>query len=74
MGDDWKNALLADTAVLFAAASTRGLVSVVSVLSSLYPVVTVVLARAVLGERMRRVQVTGIAVAFAGIALIASSS
>jgi hypothetical protein len=39
MRDDWKNALLADTAVLFAAASTRRLVSVVSVLSSLYPVV-----------------------------------
>ena len=51
MRDDWKNALLADTAVLFAAASTRGLVSVVSVLSSLYPVV-VALARTVLAERM----------------------
>jgi hypothetical protein len=47
-----EDALLADTAVLFAAASTRGLVSVVSVLS-LYPVV-VALARTVLAERIAR--------------------
>ena len=53
MRGDWKNAFLADTAVLFAAASTRGLVSVVSVLSSLYPVV-VALARTVLAERIAR--------------------
>jgi drug/metabolite transporter (DMT)-like permease len=59
---------------LFTLASNEGVLAVVSVLSSLYPVVTVVLARVVLGERMRRVQVTGIAVAFVGIALIASSS
>ena len=59
---------------LFTLASNEGLLAVVSVLSSLYPVVTVVLARAVLGERMRAVQVTGIAVAFVGIALIASGS
>jgi drug/metabolite transporter (DMT)-like permease len=50
------------------------MLSVVSVLASLYPVVTVLLARAVLGERMRPVQVAGVAVAFAGIALIASGS
>lgn len=59
---------------LFTLASNEGVLAVVSVLSSLYPVVTVILARVVLGERMRRVQVTGIAVAFVGIALIASSS
>lgn len=61
MRDDWKNALLADTAVLFAAASTRGLVSVVSVPSSLYPVV--VLARTVLAERIARAQQAGVVLA-----------
>ena len=62
MRDDWKNALLADTAVLFAAACTRRLVSVVSVLSSLYPVV-VALARTVLAERIARAQQAGVVLA-----------
>ena len=39
--------------LLFAAASTSGLVSITSVLASLYPIVTVVLARIVLRERVR---------------------
>jgi drug/metabolite transporter (DMT)-like permease len=56
---------------LFTLASNEGLLAVVSVLASLYPVVTVLLARMVLHERMRGVQVAGVAVAFAGIALIA---
>jgi drug/metabolite transporter (DMT)-like permease len=56
----------------FAAGSTEGLLSVVAVLASLYPVVTVLLARAVLGERVRRDQEVGIAAAIAGVALIAS--
>ena len=57
---------------LFAAASTRGLVSLVAVLASLYPVVTVLLARLVLGERVRRVQQAGVAAALAGVALISA--
>ncbi len=57
---------------LFAVASTKGLVGVVSVLSSLYPVVTVALARLVLRERMRRSQGAGVAAAFAGVGLIAA--
>jgi drug/metabolite transporter (DMT)-like permease len=58
--------------VFFAAASAKGLVSVVSVLASLYPVVTVLLARAVLHERVHRSQELGIALALAGIVLISA--
>ncbi len=56
--------------LLFAIASTKGLVGVVSVLASLYPVATVVLARVFLGERMRAVQGLGVGVCFAGVLLI----
>ncbi len=58
--------------VFFAAASAKGLVSVVSILASLYPVVTVLLARAVLNERVHRSQELGIALALAGIVLISA--
>ena len=58
--------------VFFSAASARGLVSVVSILASLYPVVTVLLARAVLAERVHRSQELGIALALAGIVLISA--
>ncbi len=57
---------------LFAFASTEGLLSVVAVLGSLYPVVTILLARAVLGEQVRRIQEVGIVGAVAGVALIAA--
>ena len=57
---------------LYAAAATEGLLSVVAVLGALYPVVTVVLARVVLGERVRRVQEVGMVAALAGVALIAA--
>src|SRR5207248_140250 len=56
---------------LFAAATTEGLLSLVAVLSSLYPVVTILLARGLLGERVRRAQEVGIVAALAGVALIA---
>jgi drug/metabolite transporter (DMT)-like permease len=56
----------------FAYASRHGLLSVVSVLSSLYPAVTVVLARAVHAERLARVQLFGVIGALAGVVLIAS--
>jgi drug/metabolite transporter (DMT)-like permease len=58
--------------VSFAAASTRGLVSVVSVLASLYPVVVVLLARAVLKERISRLQEVGVVLVLAGVALISA--
>ena len=56
--------------VLFAFATTLGLLSVVSILSSLYPVATLILARIVLNERMARPQQAGIGLALAGVALI----
>jgi drug/metabolite transporter (DMT)-like permease len=58
--------------VLFGIASTLGLTSVVAVLGSLYPVATVLLARAVLGERLRPVQAAGVAAALVGIVLISA--
>jgi drug/metabolite transporter (DMT)-like permease len=57
--------------LLFAAATQRGLLSVVSVLGSLYPVATVALARAVLGERMGPIQGVGVCAALVGVGLIA---
>lgn len=56
----------------FALGTDTGLLSVVAVLASLYPVATVVLARAMLGERLIAVQAAGVAVALAGVALIAA--
>ncbi len=58
--------------VFFAAASENGLVSVVSILASLYPVITVLLARAVLHERVHRSQELGIALALSGIVLVSA--
>ena len=58
---------------LFAAASSRGLLALVSVLGSLYPVTTVLLAHVLLHERLTRSQQAGIAVALGGVALIAAA-
>ncbi|PRY48293.1 putative membrane protein [Knoellia remsis] len=56
--------------VLFATASSRGQVSIAAVLGSLYPVATILLARVVLGERLRPVQQVGVVCALAGAAVI----
>ena len=56
----------------FAVAATKGLVSVVAVLSSLYPVLTVILARVVLKERLAAIQRAGALAALAGVALISA--
>jgi drug/metabolite transporter (DMT)-like permease len=58
--------------LLYGASARHGLISVVSVLGSLYPVVLVVLARFVLSERIARPQLAGVAVALAGVALISA--
>src|SRR5207302_5152924 len=59
--------------LLYGASARHGLISVVSVLGSLYPVVLVVLARFVLGERVARPQLARVAVALARRALISAS-
>lgn len=58
---------------LFALASGRGLLALVSVLGSLYPVVTVLLAHLVLGERLTRLQKLGVLAAVAGVAAISAA-
>jgi len=56
--------------VFFAASSSHGLVSLTSVLASLYPIVTVLLAASVLHERVARLQKAGIALTLTGVVLI----
>ena len=55
---------------MFALASTKGLISLVAVLGSLYPLTTIGLARVVLGERPNPVARIGVAAALAGVILI----
>ena len=54
-----RGVLDASANMLFALGSQRGLVSVVAVVGSLYPVVTVALAGALLDERLSRLQAAG---------------
>lgn len=55
----------------FAFAAREGLLSITSVLSSLYPVVVVFLSWLVLHERLQRTQKAGVVTALAGVVLIA---
>jgi drug/metabolite transporter (DMT)-like permease len=57
---------------MYATASTYGLLSVVAALSTLYPIVTIALARAVLAERVDRRQRIGIAVCLGGVVAISA--
>lgn len=58
--------------VLFVLASASGLLSVVAVLSSLYPAVTVLLAWRLGAERLAPVQLAGVAAALTGVILLAA--
>jgi drug/metabolite transporter (DMT)-like permease len=59
--------------VLFLLATRAGALSVAGVLVSLYPVVVVVLARVVLGERLSGLQLTGVGLALTASALLAAA-
>jgi drug/metabolite transporter (DMT)-like permease len=58
---------------LYLLAVREGLLSLVAVLSSLYPVATVVLARFVLGERLQPTQLAGLGLGLAGVTMIAAA-
>jgi len=59
---------------LFAFAARGGFLSVVGVLGSLYPVVTLLAAHVVLHERITRVQKGGVALALVGVCVVAGVS
>ncbi len=56
--------------LFFLLATRSGLLSLVAVLTSMYPAVTVALARIVLKERLVGIQLVGMAVAFLAVILI----
>ena len=56
--------------LMYAAATTQGLLSVVSVIATLFPVVTVTLALIFLHERLSPVQWAGVAAALSGVVLL----
>ncbi|SEG82794.1 Uncharacterized membrane protein [Thermomonospora echinospora] len=55
---------------LYFMAARQGMLSLAAVLTSLYPAITVLLARLLYSERLRVVQHIGLAVAVAGVALV----
>jgi drug/metabolite transporter (DMT)-like permease len=56
----------------YALAASRGDLSIAAVLASLYPVITALLARGVLAERLRTVQSIGVLAALGGVLLLSS--
>jgi len=56
--------------VLYLLATRLGMLTIAATVTSLYPASTILLARLVLGERLRRIQITGLACAGVGVALI----
>ncbi|MCW2960639.1 MAG: protein of unknown function transrane [Thermoleophilia bacterium] len=59
--------------LLFAVAAAVGALEVAAVLGSLYPAVTSGLAHVVLGERLGRIQLVGVACALVGIVVLAAT-
>ena len=57
--------------ILFFYASHQGFLAVTAVLTSLYPAVTIVLARTVLGERLTALRLAGLGLAGVCVSLIA---
>jgi drug/metabolite transporter (DMT)-like permease len=58
--------------ILYFFATHDGFLAITAVLTSLYPAVTIVLARIALGERLTRLRLTGLALAAVCVALIAA--
>ncbi|MGN6378801.1 MAG: EamA family transporter [Gaiellales bacterium] len=58
---------------LFAVATQHGYLSIVSVLGSVYPIVTVILAQVLLRERLTSIQVVGVAAAVLGVAMVSAA-
>ena len=56
----------------YALAASRGNLAVAAVLASLYPVVTALLARGILAERLRPVQSMGVVAALGGVVLLST--
>lgn len=77
-GAGWRQASLAGAVdmlanVFFVLAVRTGLLSIVTVVTSVYPAVTVVLARFILNERFGTLQKAGMAGSLAGLVLIAAA-
>lgn len=56
--------------LFYGIATTSGVLALVSVLGSIYPVVTVLLAWRFLGERLKRIQYVGVVLALGGVAAV----
>ena len=59
-------------ALAYTTATTKGMLSLVSVVSSLYPAVSVILAALILKERLRGLQFLGVVMAIVGVTLISA--
>ena len=64
--------LVALANLAFILAVHHGALAIVSVISALYPGATVLMARVILGERIGRVQLAGLALAAAAVAMLAA--
>lgn len=58
--------------ILYLLSTQHGLLSLVAVITSMYPAATVVLARLILHERLTKTQLVGLGLAAAGVTLIAT--
>jgi drug/metabolite transporter (DMT)-like permease len=58
--------------VLYLLATREGMLTIAATLTSLYPASTILLARLVLGERLRRIQIAGLACAGLGVVLLST--
>ena len=59
-------------AFCFAVATSKGMLSQVAVISSLYPAVTIILSSVITGERIQKIQFSGVVLAIAGVTLISA--